>query len=490
MNRKNLYFASAISLLFFILGCFFAWNHEIWLDESYHYLLPRSSVSVSQMVRNSAPYGHPILWNIVLFYYGKIAPGIFEMQVLHCLIASLCIFIISYYSPFNTYEKLLIVYGYFFMYEYNVIAKNYTLGFMLVFLALILFEKNKKLWVIAITLGLAANVHLFTLFLSASVFIYIGIKRFEAPFQKQFLPIVIFLLLLIVAAIQIIPPENVIREYDSFNHSSLLSVERLKRAFGSFGKGLVNIPDFRTVHYWNSNFIYNISHLLNYLLSALLVVLVFFHLHKNRKLLLLFFIPVSFIMCFVYLAPLSIGIRYWGYYYVLLIICTWLLRRQTESTSFSKVFFVSILSIQFLVSLPALLVDYYYPFSNAKKAATILKEQKKERYPLFTEKLALGPPLSAYMGKPVFYPSSKTFETFSFRFVSKKYTAHEFVQESLVKLKEMHFDTCILVLATEMPDSVPSFFKHTCFIDKIAVLENAIVPSENYFLYLLSKKDG
>jgi hypothetical protein len=489
MNKEKLYFASSISLMFFILGCFFAWNHEIWLDESYHYLLPKSSNYLSQVINNSGYSGHPVFWNLILFYYGIIAPGIYEMQVLHCFIASICIFIIAYDSPFSKLEKILIVFGYFFIYEYNVIAKNYILGLTLLFLALTLFEKGKKLWLISLVLGLAANLHLFTLFVAATLFIYIYIDRYNQSGRKHYLALAIFLFFFVLSAIQIIPPEHIIREYEAFSQSPLLSFERFKRAFGSLSKGLLNIPDFRTVHYWNSNLIYNLSHLVSYGLSAILFFLIFFHFRNTKKLLLLFFTPVIFIMGFVYLAPLSVGTRYWGYYYVLLIICTWLLRRKFETDLFSKVFFMTLLAIQFLVSIPALALDYKLPFSNAKNAALVLRAQKKEAYPLFTEKLALGPSLSAYMNKPVFYPSSKTFETYSFWFTSKKYSALEFIQESLESLKTMKLDTCILVMSQEIPNSVSASTHQEYSINKISVLNNAIVSTENYFLYLLSRKN-
>ena len=60
-----------LALLFFLLSLFGVINHEIWLDESHHWLLARDSTSLSDLIKNTRYEGHPIPWNILLYFLSR-----------------------------------------------------------------------------------------------------------------------------------------------------------------------------------------------------------------------------------------------------------------------------------------------------------------------------------------------------------------------------------------------------------------------------------
>lgn len=476
-----------ISSISFFVACIVAWRHELWIDESYHFLLAHNSGSIPAIVKNASRSGHPVLWNIILFIYGKFVPGIFGMQVLHCAFATACVFLVVQYSPFSQFEKICIAFGYYFIYEYNVIAKNYILGFFLIFLSLVLFEKKKPLILVAFVLGLAANTHLFTLFTAVFLFMYFATEYRKASIKSRLIPASLVLLLFCtLSVIQIIPPAEIIEQYNSYQATEPLSFTRFKKTFASLGKGLLNIPDLRSGNFWNSNLIYNLQHAFIYLASALLIIALTIHLNTNRKILFLFFASLGAIMMFIHVSPLATGVRYWGYYYVLLVIYTWCHRRQNVPTPFSKFFFVGILGIQLLVSFPVLALDFRLPFSNAKNMSECLRSNKVEQLPFFTESLALGPSLSAYSGKPVYYPSNKSFETFSYWIKHKHYSSAEFISESIANMNAMKLSRCVLIMNRPAPDSVLNKFGQRYGINKMCSFSNAIFPGENYSAYLLT----
>jgi hypothetical protein len=484
-NKSNVYFAFFLSIAFLLLSLFFVSYHELWLDESYHYLLARDSKSFTDLIHNGTPTGHPILWNLVLFYYKIILPGVFAMQFLHCFIASVCVFTIACFSPFSRIQKFLIAFGYFFLYEYNIIAKNYILGFTLVFIVLALSDRKKPLWLIAVLLALASNMHLFTLFISLFLFSYLFFYHYKSQTKTIiFLSVGILLLGLVIAFMQIIPPLSVIKEYKSYDSPSFFSMDRLGRSLSAINRGLVNIPDFRLHSYWNSNLIYNTSHYLAYFISFVFIFLIFFVYKNNKPVLLLFFCPALCILFFVYLAPLATGVRYWGYFYVLFIICNWLYKNKYTESYFTKYVFLFVLSLQFIISIPALIVEYKFPFSNGKNAAESLKQTQNIKHPLFLQILAIGPSLSAYSDKKIYYPASKSFESYSYNIPSKNYAPIAFVETSINDLISMKGDTCILVLNESISDSIC----HNYHLKKISSHLNAISSSENYYLYLLSIK--
>lgn len=488
MIKADKAFATCVSAVFLALGSYMSWKHELWVDEAYHYLLSKESTSVFELFANGGRSGHPVLWNLLLYFLKIFFPGIYAMQLFHCLIATACVYVITCFSPFSRTAKLFMAFGYFFVYEYNVISKNYILGFSLIFIALVLAEKRKPLWFVAILLGLAANTHLFCLFIAMPMSIYIYKEYYLSKGVRAGLLLgVIFVGFLFISLLQIIPPTEIIEQYRGYDEPSFWSLIRAKRALSSLAKGLINVPDFRQLNFWNSNLIQNWNKPLFYLLSPLLVVLLFVYFRKEKPILFLFVLPALCIMGFVYLMPLTVGVRYWGSYYVLFILCAWLYDRKHRQTPLMKFFFMTIIGLQFFVSFNTLWNEYRLPFSHSKNAAKYLEEKGLKPYPVFCEKLALGPPLSAYSGKPVFYPSSKTFETYSYWIKLKNYSPKDFIKECVSDLDRMSIDTCIIAMQHSLTDSVTQAFHKTHILGKLHEFDGAVLEGENYHLYLLRR---
>ena len=117
MQLTEKQFTIAISGLFIVLSLYLVSYHELWIDEAYHYLLARDSFSLGQLFSQGTWSGHPLLWNLLLYFLKVFAPGISAMQVLHCLIAGGTVFMICRYAPFTRTEKCLMIFGYYIFYE-------------------------------------------------------------------------------------------------------------------------------------------------------------------------------------------------------------------------------------------------------------------------------------------------------------------------------------------------------------------------------------
>ncbi len=488
MIKADKAFAICLSAVFFSLGCFMTWHHELWVDEAYHYLLPKESTSVFELFSNGGRSGHPVLWNILLYYLKFLFPGIYAMQVFHCFIATTCVYAIVCFSPFSQISKVFVTFGYFFIYEYNVISKNYILGFSLIFIALVLSEKRKPLWLVVTLLGLAANIHLFSLFVSIPLLFYLYREHYSSSEKKQALLLAfLFGALLVSSLLQIIPPMEIIDQYKGYDEPSFWSLARVKRSLSSLPKGLLNVPDFRQVNFWNSNLIQNLNKPTFYLLSPILMILLCGYFRKEKPILILFILPVFCIMTFVYLMPITVGVRYWGTYYILFILCTWLYSRKQPKTILMNGFFMTIISLQFLVSFFTLCKEYNLPFSQSKNAAKYLEHEGLERYSVFCEKLALGPPLSAYSGKAVYYPSNKSFETYSYWIKLSKYLPIDFIRECCFDMDKMNIDTCIVAMQLPISNSVLLQFQKEHVLSKLYSFDGAVLDGENYHLYLLKR---
>ena len=161
-QKTDTRYAIGLTTGFLILGGFTAFNHEMWRDEIQAWLLARDSASFFELFAHLKYEGHPGLWHLCLMPLSRITASPVIMQVFHLLIAGVTVYLFVRYAPFNWLQKFLFCFGYFVLYEYAVIARNYALGLLLLILFCVLFRERYKrpLWIGGILFLLAhTSVH-------------------------------------------------------------------------------------------------------------------------------------------------------------------------------------------------------------------------------------------------------------------------------------------------------------------------------------------
>src|ERR1051325_7144692 len=131
--------ACALTLLYFALSLVGIWHHEFFIDEAHHWLLARDSGSVSELVANTRIEGHPLSWSFLLFVLTRFTSNPFWMQLLHIVISTTTGFVFLRKAPFSWGFKILFIFGYFMIFEYNLISRNYMLAIGFLFCACWLF---------------------------------------------------------------------------------------------------------------------------------------------------------------------------------------------------------------------------------------------------------------------------------------------------------------------------------------------------------------
>src|SRR6185312_7766451 len=151
------------------------YHHELFLDEAHHFLVSRDSGSLADMYRNLRYDGHPRLWGALLFlvtHYVTVSPA--GMQVLQWLFAMTTAFVLLQYGPFDRWTKLLILAGYYFIYEFDVLSRDYAIGIWMLFLCCHLLRRVEKhaVWIGCIAF-LMCNAHLFFAFAAGAILVYL-----------------------------------------------------------------------------------------------------------------------------------------------------------------------------------------------------------------------------------------------------------------------------------------------------------------------------
>lgn len=413
---------SLLLLLFATLVYLGLSYHEIWLDEAHHYLFARDSQSLSDLRYNMRYDGHPILWNCLLFFITRLSADVVLMQYLHLIIITAAMAVFTFYAPFDIWEKILFLGGYFILYEYAVISRNYAIYILFLFLAIVLYGKQRHVF-LGITLAILANTHLFGL---VTALCFAGMVAYDVIFEKLhhidrtiWIGAVIVTLGAILSIVQVIPPS------ESFIYTNATGSpvwERLARTSAVFLKAWIPIPDFTGDHFWNSNLLMEFSKPLCSVLSIALMAVPLYVFRRRLSLLLFFYGSTGAVLLFLYLSNLN-ATRYYGVIYVLFITAWWLsctipepirlpvfLKRLPARDDLNKGFLLTLLVLQMIGGIVAYTLDLTRPFSESRYAAEWM-----QRDAAVTDYLTPGcggAPISAYLGQKMYYLNVQEYRSF------------------------------------------------------------------------------
>lgn len=129
-------------------------HHSPWRDELQAYLIARDSHGLADLFANMHYEGHPSLWFLVLRAAQAVFHSPLALTATQAVVALSVTALVWRKAPFPAWLRLLVLAGYFLLFEYGVIARNYGLGVVLAFAWLPL---RRSLWGWAI-LALMPNV--------------------------------------------------------------------------------------------------------------------------------------------------------------------------------------------------------------------------------------------------------------------------------------------------------------------------------------------
>lgn len=164
------HFATALpyvlTALFTLLLALVTARHEMWRDEIQAWLLARDSATFPALLHNLRYEGHPPLWHLLLWIPSRFTWNPAAMQVVHVLLAAATAFLVLRFAPFPLLVRAGLAAGYFFFYEWGVIARNYAAGALLFFAvcAMIPFRRRRFPW-IALLLALLCHTSIHALIL-------------------------------------------------------------------------------------------------------------------------------------------------------------------------------------------------------------------------------------------------------------------------------------------------------------------------------------
>lgn len=345
-----------------------AYHHELWRDEVDVWLFARDTDfnGFFRYLRNS---GHPGLWHLFVLPFAKLQFPNFTFQILHLFLAVSSAYIILFYSPFPNWIQAPILFSYFFIFEYSVLARNYAIGILFLFSICAFYNRRfDKPFIHAFLILFLANTNLYCAILAsgfALVFIWEVLEKRDFTFFS-ISPIAIMALGGVLLILQVFPSNetqgNTLKEFKVFNNlGSVISI------LYSFTPGISKL-DFRI--------------LTGFILIIILGILIV----KNKKL--FFFYVYSLFLLWIFYTFIFInGYRHGGFVLLTFIATLWIYLSDTKemtTVSYSNKFFNlrNTLLIFGVISLSQSISfgwketrkDIRYSFSNAKEMANFIKQ--------------------------------------------------------------------------------------------------------------------
>ncbi len=143
-----------------VLGVIGVLHHAMWRDEVYPWLIARFSNSLRDLYLTARYDAHFMLWHVVLWILSRFTHNCQAMQWLHLALATGSVWVLVRFSPFTRVQKALYCFGYFAVFEYCLIAREYICIVLLLFSLCAVREWRKDSYVAqAVILFLLCNIN-------------------------------------------------------------------------------------------------------------------------------------------------------------------------------------------------------------------------------------------------------------------------------------------------------------------------------------------
>ena len=176
----------AVFLFYVALTLWLALHHEPWRDEADSWLMARDA-TVSQIIAIGPDSGHPPLWYFLLKPLSLSGLPYAAQPALNLIIIWVAAWLLVFRSPFPSLLSGSILFTDFFSFEYSVIARNYALGIMGLFMYLAASDRRVKHpnWLRIAGVFIMSLASFFTLIPAASLFLIEALKSLGNRAKKN-----------------------------------------------------------------------------------------------------------------------------------------------------------------------------------------------------------------------------------------------------------------------------------------------------------------
>ncbi|HXJ40511.1 MAG TPA: hypothetical protein VNH18_14615 [Bryobacteraceae bacterium] len=183
-TAPNRVLATVIFLAWLGVVVFLACTHLVWRDEVRAMSVSLKGGNVFAMLKGLHGEGHPAVWYLLVRAGHALVPHPESMLLVSIAVGAAAILVLLLRSPFSLPFLLLLLATRFGIYEYTVMARNYGLSMLLMFLFVVFYERHRnKDYLLGVLLFLLVNCNVPSVLLAAGLllFWFIDISFGDAP---------------------------------------------------------------------------------------------------------------------------------------------------------------------------------------------------------------------------------------------------------------------------------------------------------------------
>jgi hypothetical protein len=476
--RGEALFSYSLLGAFVVLGVIGILHHAMWRDETHPWLMARFSNSLRELYLAARYDTHFMLWHVVLWILTRFTHNCQSMQWLHLALATTSVWVLVRFSPFARWQRALYCFGYFAVFEYCLIAREYVwIGLLMFSLCAVRARRKDSFVAQTAILFLLSNINaLATIiafsFVAAAAWEHIRRRDVGELWATRKGALILSGAILCAAllgdALQSIKPKDATafqgwpRPMTVSNFAAALcDVWRgyvpFPRPFPHLLTMIGGLPHFLKL-IWGSNFLLDAAPqtlALGATLSLGLLGMSAWTLRRN-PMAVTWYLFGSGLMLLFHFAVAEAAVRHDGLYFILYLACLWCgftrghgqtprsppkgLSVQTE-----RLFLPSILALQVIAGAYAWTLHLMRPFSAGKLAADFIRQHGYAHLLIIGSKEANVTPVTAYLDQPIYYPDSGRYGTFSFENTARHDLSPQELLQSVAQMAvKAHGDTLLV----------------------------------------------
>jgi hypothetical protein len=478
-------------------------HHEMWRDEIHPWTLARLANGFGDLVTGDRVYeGHPPLWFWYLHVWTWFVKSAVGIQIATIAAATGAAALLVRYAPFPRYLKVLLLFSYYFAYEYTVLARNYVLGWLLSCAFCALYHPLRaRPFALALCLallsltsfyGLAMGIFFLGWWLADQVKVGYAPAAGAAPKVWSVTAPARFLaaLLLVAAALvfcilNLEPPDP-----NPFSPGFCLDTVTLPTVppmFYRITAGFLPWRRFSMDTFWPWFFTFwEMGSPWPVYVGVGLLLVTTAALYPSWRLMLGYLVLTAGILIFQQARHEGMP-RHWGHFFMAFILACWL-RRATfprHSRWLPTALLSGICLLQLQASVVATVLDTRYVFSGGRETAAFIRRAGLQELPIVAGPDFAAIAVAGFLRRPFYAAETEEFnETVVFHNRRRKFVPAELMARAL-HVARTHRSPIVLICNQPLPDPPAGVTREPLFHSR-----KSTIADEIFTVYLLKFEAG
>jgi tetratricopeptide (TPR) repeat protein len=287
---------------------------------------------------------------------------------------------------------------------------------------------------------------------------------------------------------------------------------RFHRTSSTFWMSFIPIPDFSNIHFWNSSLLYTDTSTFTskalFLLSLCIFLFCIINYSQKISVAVLYLAGTLGVLLFHYMNSVIFSINaanHYGFIFITFIVAAWIapnvkktkivipalssLRNKLKTDKNFTYLVTALFAINMLAGLIAYSKDYSHPFSNIEATGNYITSHHLDKLPETGFIDYAVSPISAFTKQPMYFPDRDTTGRFTISIQSRYSFDLKVLFPRLANFISHQKDSVLYISTGDYFGVGDAKVIDNIQFTKIAYFDGAIVPDENYVIYIARKFD-